>query len=210
MEWTLEDVEATSRLHPESFFIPSEQERNSQQIGKMVRLHFELTRPAEGEPRAERMWVEITAHDPVTHRYTGVLTNAPASLKTLHLGDTVEFEPRHIAQTILREGDPLWLAVGEKMALVSRRCLETGNAVHWMYREKPDREQDSGWRLFAGDEDEEYLNDPQNTRVMRIYFVMDLDPSLLVPFKGAVGTAFERASRDGEWVEVRDWNPGAE
>ncbi|UQZ32205.1 DUF2185 domain-containing protein [Paenibacillus sp. PK3_47] len=208
MEWTLEDVEAASRLYPESFFIPSEQERNAQQIGKMVRLHFVISNPAEGEPRAERMWVEITGQDPMSRRYTGILTNAPASLKTLHLGDTVEFEPRHIAQTIVREGDPLWLAVGEKMALVSRRCLEPGNAVHWMYREAPDQEQDSGWRLFAGDEDEAYLNDPQNTRVMRIYYIMDMDPSLLEPFKGEAGAAFERASRDGEWVQVRNWKRG--
>lgn len=205
MEWTLEDVEATNRLHPDTFFIPSEQERVSQQIGKMVRLHFVITSLVEGGPRAERMWVEITDKDPVTHRYTGVLTNAPANLSTLHLGDTIEFEAKHIAQTLLREDDPLWLAVGEKMALVSRRCLEPGNAVHWMYRQEAEREEDSGWRLFAGDEDKEYLNDPQNTRVMRIYYIMDLDPSLLEPFKGGVGTAFERASRDGEWVEVRNW-----
>ncbi|MNB76673.1 hypothetical protein D3C75_233430 [compost metagenome] len=205
MEWILENVEETSLLHPESFFIPSEHERSSQQTGRLVRLHFVLTNPAEGGPRAERMWVEITGQDPVSCRYTGILTNAPEYLKSLKLGDTVQFEPKHIARTILREGDPLWLEVGEKMALVSKKCLEPGSAVHWMYRQAPEREQDSGWRLFAGDENEAYLGNSNNVRLMHVYAIMDQDPSLLEPFKGEVGSAFERESRDGAWVRVRDW-----
>ncbi|MNT56906.1 hypothetical protein D3C72_1942440 [compost metagenome] len=152
------------------------------------------------------MWVEITGQDPVSHHYTGILTNAPASLKTLYLGDLVEFEPKHIAQTILREGDPAWSEVGEKLAFVSKKSLGPGNAVHWMYRQNAEREQDSGWRLFAGNEDEGYLNDSGNIRLMKVYDILDMDPSLLEPFKGAVGTAFERESRDGEWIEVVDWN----
>jgi len=28
----------------------------------------------------------------------------------------IEFEPRHIARTIIKEGNPLWLDIGEKMA----------------------------------------------------------------------------------------------
>lgn len=63
MEWTLEDVEDTSRLYSESFFIPRNKREGHQ------------------------------------------------------AGDVVEFEPRHIAQTVLRKGDPLWVEVGEKIAL---------------------------------------------------------------------------------------------
>ncbi|GGF88257.1 hypothetical protein GCM10010912_36890 [Paenibacillus albidus] len=37
----------------------------------------------------------------------------------------------------------------------------------WIYREPAEREKDSGWRLFAGDEDQEYLSNPQNTRLMK-------------------------------------------
>lgn len=205
MEWILENVEETSLLHPETFFIPSEQERNTQQAGKMVRLHFVLTNPGAAGPRAERMWVEITGQDQVSRQYTGILTNAPEVLKMLKLGDTVQFEPKHIARTLLREGDPLWLAVGEKLALVSKKCLEPGSAVHWMYRQTPEREQDSGWRLFAGDEDEAYLNNSDHVRLMHVYSIMDQDPSLLEPFKGETGSAFERESRDGEWKKVENW-----
>ncbi|QUL52730.1 DUF2185 domain-containing protein [Paenibacillus tritici] len=205
MEWTLEDVEETSRLHPESFFIPSRQEREAQEIGRMVRLHFMLTNALEGQPRAERMWVEITGQDPVTGRYTGILTNAPGVIQSLQPGDTVEFEPRHIAQSILRQGDPAWVEVGEKAAMVTRKCMLPGSGVRWMYREAATREQDSGWRLFTGEEDRAYLSDPKNTAIMNVYDLIDRDPSLLEPFKGAVGTAFERSGPDAEWVEVKNW-----
>ncbi|WP_339249183.1 DUF2185 domain-containing protein [Paenibacillus sp. FSL P2-0089] len=205
MEWTLEDVEETSRLHPESFFIPARQERETQGTGRMVRLHFMLTQPAEGQPRAERMWVEITGRDPVTGRYTGLLTNTPGVIQSLQLGDPVEFEPRHIAQTILREGDPAWVEAGEKAGMVTRQCLTPGSGVRWMYREAPTREEDSGWRLFTGEEDNAYLSDPKNTAIMNVYDLIDRDPSLLEPFKGAVGTAFERSGPGAAWVEVKNW-----
>lgn len=205
MEWTLEDVEEVSRQHPNSFFIPSLQERMTQNPGRMVRLHFILTNPKEGEPRAERMWVEITGQDPVTGRYTGLLTNVPGVIQTLQSGDTVEFEPRHIARTILREGDPAWVEAGEKAALVTKKCMLPGSGVRWMYREAATREQDSGWRLFSGDEDGAYLSDPKNTAIMNVYDLIDRDPGLLEPFRGAVGTAFERSGPDAAWVEVKNW-----
>jgi hypothetical protein len=155
------------------------------------------------------MWVEITGQDPDTRCYTGVLTNAPGILQTLQAGDTLEFEPRHIAQTILRKGDPAWVEVGDKAALVTRKCLLPGSTVRWMYRDPASREQDSGWRLFTGEEDGAYLSDAKNTRIMNVYDLIDRDPGLLEPFKGAVGTAFERSGPDAAWVEVKDWRKGS-
>ncbi|ANY69090.1 hypothetical protein BBD42_23350 [Paenibacillus sp. BIHB 4019] len=201
MEWTLEDVEQTSKLYPDSFFIPSAKERRSQEAGRRVRLHFTLANPGENEPRAERMWVEVTGFNQATEQYTGVLTNQPVYLKTLKLGDSLVFEPQHIARTILREGDERWLADGEKMALVSRRCLEQGDAVCWMYREAGDNEHDSGWRLFAGDEEDSYINADNIFRV-QVYEMVDRDASLLMPFKGELGSAFERQGQNAAWVEV--------
>jgi hypothetical protein len=56
----LEDVEETAHECPDSFFIPTLQKRKTQRVGDSVRLHFLLENPAEGDPRAERMWVAVT------------------------------------------------------------------------------------------------------------------------------------------------------
>ncbi len=56
------------------------------------------------------MWVEITGKKLLSKKYTGILTNQPVYIKTLDVGNTIEFEPRNIARTILKEGDPfVWI-----------------------------------------------------------------------------------------------------
>ncbi|MBP3965026.1 DUF2314 domain-containing protein [Paenibacillus lignilyticus] len=120
MEWSLEDVEKTSLLNPNTFFIPSQKERKKQKSGDLVRLRFVLSHPSEDGPRAERMWVEITEKKLFSQKYKGILTNQPIYINSLHVGDKIEFQPKHIARIIIPKGDPCWLDIGEKMALVSK------------------------------------------------------------------------------------------
>lgn len=206
MEWMLENVEKANQLYPNSFFIPSLKERKGQKKGDLVRLHFIINNPGEEKPRAERMWVEIKDKKLLSKKYIGILTNQPVFIKTLNQGDMIEFEPRHVARTIIKESNPLWLEIGEQMALVSKKCLEDRNIIRWMYKEIGDREEDSGWRIFAGDEDEEYNNDSRNIAIVNIYFLLDKDPTLLIPFKSKVGSAFERENIKTPWIEIMDWN----
>lgn len=206
-DWTLEDVEVASKKNPSGFFIPLINERESQKKGDLVKLHFMLNNLKEDEPRAERMWVEITETKLSCGKYAGVLTNQPAYIKTINVGDRVEFEARHIAQTIIKKGDPRWIDSSEKMALVSKMCMENGNIIRFLYREKPDREQDSGWRMFTGLESEEYNNDSDNIRFVNVGYLIAKDPTLLHPLKGDLGSVYERDEKDKPWRKVEDWNP---
>ncbi|MFD2332584.1 DUF2185 domain-containing protein [Cohnella sp. GCM10020058] len=206
MEWRLEDVERASLRNPNTFFIPSLKERQKQKKGDLVRLHFLLEQSAEDGPRAERMWVEVTGKKRWSQTYTGILTNQPVSIKSLQIGDILEFEPRHIARILIPKDDPRWLDIGEQMALVSNKCLEEGGCVRWLYRETPDREDDSGWRLFEGTESDAYSSQASNISVVNLYALLDKDPSLITPLKGAFGTAFERENRNSPWIEIKDWN----
>lgn len=57
----------------------------------------------------------------------------------------------------------------------SDRITVDGLPVGYMYREIPDGESpfgeyDSGWRFFAGDEDDEYANNPENLDIYRSCF----------------------------------------
>ncbi|HBZ09551.1 MAG TPA: DUF2185 domain-containing protein [Bacillus bacterium] len=155
MEWSLEDIEKASQINS-SFYIPTLKERKSQKKGDLVRLHFLITSPSEDSPRAERMWVEITDKKFLGNKFVGVLTNQPVYINSLNAGDIIEFEPKHIARIMIKRNDPRRLEIGEKVALVSKKCLEKDGVVRWMYREQPEGEEDSGWRLFNGDESEDY------------------------------------------------------
>ena len=64
-------------------------------------------------------------------------------------------------------------------------CLATdkitveGLKVGYMYREKPDREIDSGWRFFSGTENQDYANDVSNVMVFDVNTIANYDPSII-------------------------------
>jgi hypothetical protein len=137
--------------------------------------------------------------------YTGWLTNEPGFIRDLAAGDLVEFAPIHVARLLIPASHPDALEIGEKAALVSAWVLEPGAHACFAYREAADREEDSGWRLFRGDEPDEYLADSSNVRICNVTWLVDRDPTLRELFHAPVGEAFERASPSAPWVRVDDW-----
>jgi len=203
----LDDVEKTARENPETFFIPPDTERKSQRVGNSVRLHFRLENPSTGEPQAERMWVTVTQERGFLRPYKGTLENTPVFIENLKQGAEITFKPCHIAQTIIKKGDPRWIDCASLKALVSEMCSTKGECVRFLYRQPADGEEDSGWRMFTGHETEEYNDDPKNVRVVEVGYILDRDPSLLQPLKEGVGAVFERETKDAPWKRVTDWTP---
>ena len=205
--WELEDIEIAARANPNTFFIPSETERRNQKVGDEVRLHFLLRDLNPDGPSGERMWVEIVKVDSEGKHYEGTLTNQPLHIRDLQMGDVIRFESRHIAQTIIKKGDPRWLDCAEKSAYVSKLVFEGERTLRFAYREDPDNEEDSGWRLFTGLETDQYVNDPKNIRICNVGWLTDFDPTLFEIFKSDYGSVFERTSKEESWKRVRDWKP---
>ncbi|MBN2603996.1 MAG: DUF2185 domain-containing protein [Candidatus Thermoplasmatota archaeon] len=205
-EYYLEDIDKTAKKNPKEFFIPSKEERKSQNIGDIVRLHFVLNIEGNDLPRAERMWVEIFEKDIKGTKYKGHLTNQPQHLKSISIGDTINFEDKHIARTIIKKDDPRYIECVEKKAMVSEMVFSKNELVRFMYREETDREEDSGWRLFTGHESDEYSNDFKNIRLVDVGWLLDFDRTLFQPFKaGKNGEAFERENYKKGWIKVDDW-----
>jgi hypothetical protein len=75
--------------------------------------------------------------------------------------------------------------------LVSRRLFEDGCIVGLMYRDRPFSPEDSGWRLFAGDEDGEFVADPRNTAMLPLDEVATRYPEAARHLDAAQGAAFE-------------------
>jgi hypothetical protein len=203
----LEDVEKSARENPDTFFIPPEEERKSQRVGDLVRLHFRLKNPSAREPKAERMWVKVTQEQGFMQPYKGVLDNKPVFIEDLNQGTEVTFKPCHIAQTIIKKGDPRWLECANLKALVSEMCFTKGETVRFLYRQAANRKEDSGWRMFTGHETPEYNDDPKNIRIVEVGYMLDRDPSLLLPLKEGIGAVFERKAKREPWNKVTDWIP---
>lgn len=89
---------------------------------------------------------------------------------------------------------------------VTDKIAKNGASIGYCYHEKGDEKfPDSGWRFFAGDEDETYLADIQHTHIFSLNMVLNAEPRLLKIIHAPVGTAFER-TQDGEYIEVKDGN----
>ncbi|MBR4840673.1 MAG: DUF2185 domain-containing protein [Paludibacteraceae bacterium] len=87
-------------------------------------------------------------------------------------------------------------------------CLATdkitceGKRVGYMYREEPDNERDSGWRFFSGEEDQEYVDDPENIEMFSLNTIANYDPDIISLLNAPYGSAFEREEGSGDFVGI--------
>ena len=73
------------------------------------------------------------------------------------------------------------------------RIMVDGEKIGYMYREEPDPEMpDSGWRFLAGDESDEYLNDPLNIGIYSLNTICNYDPDIIPLLHAPYGTAYFR------------------
>jgi hypothetical protein len=84
------------------------------------------------------------------------------------------------------------LAVGYGAGIASDRITVDGALVGYCYREQPDSAPDSGWRFFAGDESQEYADNPDNFALYDINTIANYDPSITAILDAPLGSTFER------------------
>jgi hypothetical protein len=79
--------------------------------------------------------------------------------------------------------------------------LKERKPVGYLYREKPDTDNDSGWRVFSGEETQEYADDAQNFAMYNASTILEIDPSIGALLATHAPAAFER-DVSGEFVQV--------
>ena len=87
-------------------------------------------------------------------------------------------------------------------ALATDRITVDGLPVGYMYREAPDRPEDSGWRFFAGDEDQAYVDDPANTSIYAVNTIANYDPNIIGYLETPAPCAFERIQGSNKYQRV--------
>ena len=88
--------------------------------------------------------------------------------------------------------------------LATDRIVVDASQVGYMYREDSDRTADTGWRFFAGDEDEAYFNDISKTGVYAVNTVANYDPDIIPYLNTPAPCAFEKARGTSKYVRVED------
>lgn len=75
-----------------------------------------------------------------------------------------------------------------------------GKRVGYLYREEPDKKDDSGWRFFSGDESQEYVDEPDNMAIYAVNTIANYDPDIIPLLGSPSGAAFGRDPETGEFV----------
>ena len=79
-------------------------------------------------------------------------------------------------------------------AYVSKKITDEGWRIGYMFREEPDRETASGWIFYAGNEDDDYLEDWHNIALLSVGSVWQLDPAVWNYLDSPIGTELIRVS----------------
>ena len=81
---------------------------------------------------------------------------------------------------------------GPDGCIASDRIMVDGEKIGYMCREYADHDGDSGWRFTAGDEDEEYMANPENAGVYTLNAVANVDMDIIPFLNSPVGSGFFR------------------
>ena len=95
---------------------------------------------------------------------------------------------------------------GADGCIATNRITVEGCKVGYCYREKPDSGWDSGWRFTAGDESEEYMDDPNNAGIYKLNTICNDDPDIIPLLHTLAPCAFER-DENGVFQQIKDWKP---
>lgn len=83
--------------------------------------------------------------------------------------------------------------------LAPKALVNEKKKVRFMYREDPDNKDDSGWRFFSGDEDQEDVDNPENVGIYDIKTIIAVDPDIVKYLDSPYFSAFEKESPDEDF-----------
>lgn len=81
------------------------------------------------------------------------------------------------------------------------RITVDGLKVGYMFRELPDKDVLSGWTFMAGDESQEYADNPDNWALYEVNTICNYDPAIIPHLDAVYGTAFGRKAGTDHFEE---------
>lgn len=186
--WHLADAAELAARHPYTFYKSPPEAIAQVRPGEVVKLIFAFHSDDPHAPGAERMWVLVDTLEP-HGRFTGKLDNMPGYIQDLQAKDPVAFEARHIINTQHDDDDNLVNRYAG-LCFVTKRVLEDGAPVGYLYREEPDNDDDSGWRFTANDESDAYMHDSANVALASLGAVLSVDDRFIKLLDAPAGAAF--------------------
>ena len=110
----------------------------------------------------------------------------------------------HVKAEDMKNLLPDW--AGADGCIATNRITVEGCKVGYCYREEPDGDWDSGWRFTAGDESDDYMDDPNNAGLYKLNTICNDDSDIIPLLNTPAPCAFER-DEYGAFQPIKDWKP---
>ena len=104
----------------------------------------------------------------------------------------------------LTASEILSVAVGYGGCIASDKITVCGEKVHFMYREKSELDEDSGWIFLSGTETHEYINDAKNLELYNVNTIANYDKSIIPYLDYPIGTSLERIEGTDQFKIIDD------
>jgi len=88
-------------------------------------------------------------------------------------------------------------------AFATDRIMVEGRKVGYMYREVSNRADDSGWKYFAGDETQAYVDDLHHTGIYAVNTVANYDQDIIPYLSSDAPCAFEKIPGTNQYRRVK-------
>jgi hypothetical protein len=99
----------------------------------------------------------------------------------------------------LKASDIKKIAPGYGGCIATDMITVQGRKVGYMYRDKPNHPQDSGWCFTAGVETQEYMDDAKNHGIYDVNTIANYDPEIVQFLDEPIGSAYER-DENGKFI----------
>jgi hypothetical protein len=202
MYWYLDNVYDLNKESPYTFYVPSPEVLNKLKVGDLVKLIFVTDIAEDDGYRGERMWVQIT--NIKGNKFKGKLDNEPHRL-SLKIGDEISFGIENICDTEYQDPNSSeWDFYFDTLVTVSKDVLEK-REINFMLRDNPNGDGDSGWSILSGYEDDKFLSDSLNFKIVSVGVILNFDNSILKFFQEPPLCAYER-NDEGEFSKIDDYD----
>ena len=92
----------------------------------------------------------------------------------------------------------------KQACIVSNKILVGGEKVGYMYREEPSKNfNDSGWRFFAGDEDDDYCEKSENFNIVELNTLANYDAEIINVLDAEIGASYEK-DKNGKLKKIEN------
>lgn len=194
--WQIDDITELAKESKYTFYVPPKSVVEKLAIGNFAKVIFRFQSDDPTIPKAERMWVEIKERK--GNQFIGDLANMPRYIKDLAIGDEIEFETQNIINTDIKSEEENLVEKYIHRCFVTNEISKKKRKIGYLYREEKEilgKEEngiyDSGWRIMAGDETQEYIDDKDNLQILSLGFVLNIDDTIIDLLEAPIGSKFE-------------------